>query len=121
MIVVLPDGAVADDPEDDRARLHAACVPELEHPAGPDVLRLDPHQLLERRRVAVPGRLVDPVGVPQPSALERVADAARVGESGLAHPPFEVLAQRLRRPPADTRRTRPSSISSAIPSSSSSV
>ena len=102
MIVVLP---AAESPTTPRMIGRGITRPmrsRVEHPAGADVLRLDPHELLERRRWPSAGRLVEPVGLPQPGALDRVADAAGVGETGLAHPPLEVLAQRL----AGLRRQR---------------
>jgi len=68
--------------------------PSPEHPAGPHVGRADLHQVVPRDHS--PGGDQAP-RLAQPQPVDRVADAARVGEPGLAHPQRHVLGERLAR------------------------
>jgi magnesium-transporting ATPase (P-type) len=58
-----------------------------------DVRRLQAHQVVHRPRPVRLGR--QPVGVPQPGVLQRVADAAGVGELRLRLLERQVIAERL--------------------------
>ena len=65
-----------------------------EQGAGEDVLGLERDELLARRRAGV---LEQPRGLAQPRPVDRVADAARVGEPGARDAALDVGAERLAR------------------------
>ena len=79
-------------------RIWMAGVPE--HPAGANILSADLHQVPARDQ---PAARYQPAGLAQPQPIDRVADAARVGEPRLAHP----AAARTPRTPAGRRRGEP--------------
>jgi len=71
-------------------RIWTAGVPE--HPAGANILSADLHQVAACDQ---PPARDEPACLPQPQPVDRVADAARVGEPRLAHPEPHVLGERL--------------------------
>ncbi len=101
---------VADDAEEDRAipsfrsgTLHIAPRTEQlvvlglvvfgEHAALPDIVRGYRHQLLAGQLAHAVGE--ETVGLAEPGAVDRVADAAAVCEARALHAALEVLPERL--------------------------
>ena len=66
-----------------------------EQRAGKDVLGLDRHEVFLGQVAAV---VVQPAGLPHARAVDRVADAAPVGEARALEAPHDVLLERLARP-----------------------